>query len=75
MKFNLSYENNELLEDGKLDEQIIADFENCLDTLLEYRIRCQRDYKHRPDDYKKRMAEAEARIKYVKRILELVKRN
>ena len=74
MKFNLRYENNELQKEGKLDEQIIADFENCLDNLLEYRIQSMRDDKHRPDDHNERMAEAEAKIKYVRRVLELVKR-
>jgi len=73
MTFNLRYENNELLEDGKLDEQIIADFETCLENLREYRLRCQRDCKHRPDNHKERMAEAESKIKYVQRVLELVK--
>lgn len=74
MIINIYNRNNDLLKDGKLDEQIIAD----LEELIEDRKRYQTEHldklvKGKSHHYDEWTKETQLKIKYAERILECVK--
>lgn len=75
MIIDFYYKNNDLLKDEKLDEQIIADLEEYIQSRNQY----QKEYLdvrikvEAPHHYKKWTEEVQLQIKYAERILECVK--
>ena len=75
MIINFYYRNNDLLKDGKLDKQIIAD----LEAYIEEQNRYQKEHldvcvkTKAPHHYDAWTAKTQLRIKYAERILECVK--
>ena len=76
MIINLFNRNNDLLKDGKLDEQIISDLEEYIEdrkrNQTERLDKIVRD-KHNSHHYKEWTEENQLQIKYTERILECVK--
>lgn len=75
MIINLCHRNNDLLREGRLDEQIIAD----LEAHIESKKRYHREHLDRlvkveaPHHYEAWTEKTQSEIKYVERILECVK--
>lgn len=77
MVINLYHKNNDLLKDGMLDEQIIADFEAYIEGQNRYQrehldVRVKTEASHHYDAWTEK---TQLRIKYAERILECVKAN
>ena len=75
MVINIYYKENELLDNGKLDEQIINDLETYLENRRKYQeerldLIVKRDSPHHYEEWTK---ENQLKIKYTERILECVK--
>ena len=75
MIINLSHRNNDLIKDGKLDEQIIAD----LEEYIEDKKRYQKEHLDKlvkveaPHHYEEWTKKTQLGIKYAERILECVR--
>lgn len=75
MIIDFYYRNNDLLKDGKLDEQIIAD----LEAYIEEKNRYQKEHLdirvkvEAPHHYEGWTEKTQSQIKYAERILECVK--
>lgn len=75
MIIGFHFRNNDLLQDGKLDEQIIAD----LEAYIEEKNRYQKDHldvrvkAEAPHHYEGWTEKTQLQIKYAERILECVK--
>lgn len=77
MLLNILDRNNGLLNEGKLDEQIISDLVNFIDDKKRYQsehldVRVKTDAPHHYDAW---TAKTQMQIKYAERILECVRAN
>ena len=75
MIINFYHKNNDLLKDGKLDEQIIADLETYIEEQNRYQkehldVRVKTEVPHHYDEWTEK---TQLGIKYAERILECVK--
>lgn len=74
MIIDFFYRNNDLLKDGKLDEQIIADLEAYIEDKNRYQeyldVRVKTECPHHYDGWTEK---TQLQIKYAERILECVK--
>lgn len=76
MIINICHRNNELLKNGKLDEQIIADLEDFIENRKIYqKEHLDKLVKGKSHHYEEWTEENQSKIKYAERILKCVKRN
>lgn len=66
------YEDNELMENGKLDEQIIRDVNKYIDSLLIYQCWLDTNIKGRSSNYEKYTEQNQSKIQYMERIVQAV---
>lgn len=71
---NITSGNNELMNQGKLDEQIILDLEKYIEKRIEYQSEhLDKEVKGKSHHYENWTQDNQDKIKYVERILECVK--